>query len=108
HGDIFAAIVKLIERGQRADPITLKQYFEADERLAEVGGFAYLMRLAGSVASITNAEDYGKTIHDLALRRELIALGEDVAARAYTTDLEDPAAEQIEAVEQRLYALAEN
>src|ERR1041384_3771789 len=43
HGRIFAAIARLIERGQIADPITLKQYFEADSDLAEIGGYAYPM-----------------------------------------------------------------
>src|SRR5215831_10575350 len=37
HGRIFEAIWRLIDRGQIADPITLKQYFEADADLAEVG-----------------------------------------------------------------------
>ncbi|MBI3513742.1 MAG: replicative DNA helicase, partial [Proteobacteria bacterium] len=69
HGRIFEAIARLVDRGQIADPITLKQYFEADADLSEIGGYQYLMRLAGSVASIVNAEDYGRTVHDLHLRR---------------------------------------
>ncbi len=108
HGRIYEAIAKVIERGQIADAITLKQYFEADADLAEVGGFAYLMRLAGSVASIVNAEDYGRAVYDLHLRRELIALGDEITARAYRDDLDDQAPDQIEAAEQRLAALAEH
>ncbi len=106
HGRIFEAISRLIERGQIADPITLKQYFEQDSDLAEIGGYAYLMRLAGSVASIVNAEDYGRTVHDLHLRRELIALGEDIVNDAYKDDLDNQGTAQIEQAEQRLYNLA--
>src|SRR5579859_3909738 len=51
HGRIYEAITRLIERGSIADPITLKQFFEADQDLAAIGGFAYLTRLAESVAS---------------------------------------------------------
>src|SRR5258707_858975 len=91
HGRIFEAISKLVDRGQIADPITLKQYFEADSDLSEVGGYAYLMRLAGSVASIVNAEDYGRTVHDLHLRRQLISLGEDIVNDAYRDDLDNEA-----------------
>src|SRR5580704_14728879 len=42
HQRIYAAITKLIERGQIADPAQLKNYFEQDEGLADIGGAQYL------------------------------------------------------------------
>ena len=42
HGRIFEAIVKFVERGQDASPITLKAYFEKDGDLTHVGGGQYL------------------------------------------------------------------
>jgi replicative DNA helicase len=108
HGRIYAAIGKLIERGQVANPVTLKNLFDQDGALAEVGGAAYLVRLAASVITIINAEDYGRTIHDLYLRRQLIALGEDVVNEAHKHDLDRSAEQQIESAEKRLYELAEN
>jgi len=48
HGRIFAAIGKLIERGQIANPVTLKNLFDQDGALAEIGGAQYLARLAES------------------------------------------------------------
>ena len=45
-------------------------------------------------------------IHDLHLRRELIALGEDVVNDAFRQDLDDPAREQIERAEKKLFDLA--
>ena len=74
---------KLIERGQIANPVTLKNLFDQDGALAEIGGAQYLARLAASVVTIINAEDYGRTIHDLHLRRQLITIGEDVVNDAY-------------------------
>ncbi len=65
HGRIFAAITKLIERGQIANPVTLKSLFDQDEALAEIGGAQYLARLSASVVTVINAADYGRTIHDL-------------------------------------------
>jgi replicative DNA helicase len=62
--------------------------------------------LAGAAAAIINAEDYGRSVHDLYLRRELIALGEDVVNDAFRQDLDDPACEQIERVEKKLFDLA--
>src|SRR5690349_885291 len=89
HGRIFAAIGKLIDRGQIANPVTLKNLFDQDGALAEIGGAQYLARLAESAVTIINAEHYGRTIHDLHLRRELITIGQDVVAEAFRHDLDD-------------------
>lgn len=107
HGRIYEACGKLIERGQIANAVTLKTLFEQDEALADVGGSRYLAELQKNYVTIINATDYGRTIHDLFLRRELIALGEDVVNDAFQADLDVTAVNQIESTEQRLYNLAE-
>ena len=107
HMRIFEACKLLIDRNQLATPVTLKNYFDQREELAEVGGAQYLAKLAGSVVSIINAGDYAKTIHDLHLRRELIALGERVVNEAFAYDLDRPATVQIETAEEQLFGLAE-
>lgn len=106
HGRIFGAIRKLVEMGQVADPITLKNLFESDGSLDEIGGADYLARLAASVVTIVNAGDYGRTVFDRHLRRALIEVGTDIVNEAYNIDLDlDPSA-QIEQAEQQLYTLA--
>ena len=105
-GRIYEACGKLIERGQLADVLTLKPLFENDSALQEAGGAQHLVRLAGSVVTVINAEDYGRTIHDSHLRRELIDVGQNVVNEAYAPDVDNPATQQIEAAEQRLYDLA--
>jgi len=106
HGRIYAACGKLIDRGQMANPVTLKTYFDQDSGLAEIGGTAYLGALANSVVSIINAEEYGKLIHDHHLRRELIALGTDVVNGAYEGAVDNSAMEQIGKAEAKLFELA--
>ena len=106
HGRIFAAIVKLIERGQIANPVTLKNFFDQDAALAEIGGAQYLARLAANVVTIINAQDYGRTIYDLHLRRQLITIGEDMVNEAYSYEFEREAPQQIEEAEKRLFDLA--
>ena len=106
HGRIYGAIATLINRGQIADPKTLRGLFDNDPALATLGGAQYLADLAASVISIINAEDYARLIHDLYLRRQLITLGEDVVNEAYRHDLDRPATLQIEGTEQRLFELA--
>lgn len=106
HGRIFDAASRLIERGQIADPITLKNFFEQDGSLSEVGGTEYLAEIAGSMVSIINAAEYGRNIYDLHLKRQLIDLGETIVNDAYSPDVDDTAMHQIEGAEQRLYDLA--
>src|SRR5260370_274343 len=106
HGRIYAAIGKLLERGQIANPVTLKNLFDQDGALAEIGGAQYLARLAEAAVTIINAQHYGRTIHDLHLRRELITIGQDVVAHAFRYDLDDPGTEQIERAETKLFELA--
>jgi replicative DNA helicase len=107
HGRIYEAAGKLIERGQIANVLTLKNLFDQDPALIELGGAQYLARLAASVVTVINAEDYGHAIHDLYLRRELIDLGEEMVNTAHTHDLDLSAVQQIETAEQHLYNLAE-
>ena len=107
HGRIYDAVLRMVERGQIANPVTLKHYFERDEALEEAGGGQYLARLAGSAVTVINAEHYGRAIHDLALRRSLVNIGEEVVNDAYDGPLDQPASEQIEEAEHRLYQLAE-
>src|SRR5260370_39463082 len=74
HGRIYAAIGKLLERGQIANPVTLKNLFDQDGALADLhlpgGGAQYLARLAEAAVTIINAEHYGRTIHHPHLPRE--------------------------------------
>ncbi|MGD9743520.1 MAG: replicative DNA helicase [Dongiaceae bacterium] len=107
HGRIYDAIGKLIQRGQIANLLTLKNQFDQDPALIEIGGAQYLARLANAVVTIINADDYGRTVHDLYLRRQLIELGEEVVNGAFRYDIEMPATDQIEQAEQQLYELAE-
>lgn len=108
HGRIYTACARLIERGTVANPVTLKDHFAEDDQLAEIGGVALLADLANSVVSIINAGDYGQLIHDLHLRRELIALGMDLVNDAYAASLDSKAVDQIAATESRLFELASN
>jgi replicative DNA helicase len=107
HGRIYQAIQTFFERGLNATPVTLKGYFEKDEDLAQIGGASYLAELASYVVSVVNAEDYGRTIFEHHLRRQLIGLGEGLVNDAFVQDLENPASTQIEEAEKRLYQLAQ-
>jgi replicative DNA helicase len=99
-------VARLIEKGQVVSVITLKTYLEQDEAMKEAGGAAYLAGLAAASVHVIDAEQYGRVIHDLYLRRQLIALGHDVVNGAFKPTLEESAMEQIEIAEKSLYDLA--
>ncbi len=107
HGRIFEAAQRLVERGQAANPITLKAYFERDDDLSHLGGSVYLADLAANVVAVVNAADYGRAIHDHYLRRQLIAVGEDMVNDAHAHDLEVDANRQIERAESKLFELGQ-
>ena len=108
HQRIFEAIQKMFDRGQNASPITLKNYFEMDEDLTDVGGADYLADLAANVVSVVNTEDYGRTVYDLHIRRELIALGEDVVNESFSHSLDHDSQQTIEQAEAKLFTIAES
>jgi replicative DNA helicase len=107
HGRIYEAIGKLVLRGQIANPVTLKNLFDQDGALAEIGGAQYLVQLAQAVVTVINAEDYGRAIFDLYLRRQLIGVGEDIVNDSFAYDPDVTAIDQIERSEMRLFNLAE-
>jgi len=107
HGRIYDHAAKLIWAGKRATPITLKTFFQGDEPVGELTVPQYLGRLAANATTIINAEDYGRTIYDLAVRRNLIQIGEGMVNTAYDAPIDAPPSVQIEDTEQKLYELAE-
>jgi replicative DNA helicase len=106
HGRVYESIQRLIDRGQIADPITLKDIFHQDEHLAAVGGAGYLVDLAESVVSIISAADYGRLIYDLYLRRQLISLSHEIVQEVRDFELDNTAIQHIETAEKKLYDLA--
>ncbi len=106
HGRIYQAIARRVEAGQLADAVTLKAEFEHSGMLEEVGGTAYLAQLLTAMVGIINAGEYGRTVYDAWIRRELIDVGETVVNNAFGADPELDGPSQIEAAEQRLFELA--
>jgi replicative DNA helicase len=106
HRRIYELATTLIKAGKVATPITLKTFL-GDQDLGGVTVSQYLARLAAEATTVINAEDYGRTVYDLAIRRSLIGIGEDMVNAAYDAPVESSPRDQIEETERRLYELAE-
>lgn len=107
HQKIFEVMSKLLSKNHIADVITLKNYFEQEGTLNEVGGFSYLVKLADSASPLTNVEYYAQFIYDKYLRRELINTGYEIVNHAMAEDIESTATDQIEEAEKALYNLSD-
>ena len=107
HQQIYDISRSLIRTGKLASPVTLKTFLAADLDIAGLTLAQYLARLAAEATTIINAVDYGRTVYDLALRRELIQIGEDMVNVAFDAPVDFAPRDQIEDAERRLYDLAE-
>lgn len=108
HSRIYEAAVTLIRSGRRADPLTLKGYFENDVTLKEMGGLLYLTTLSGSMPSLMGAPGYAAVIHDLYLRRAGIALAEDAIADLRAIPVDVRPSEMLAGIAQEISLLAED
>ncbi|MEY4463061.1 MAG: hypothetical protein RLZZ81_32 [Pseudomonadota bacterium] len=106
HQKIYNAIEKINEKGLIATPITLRSMLTHDELFKEMEETEYLAKLITMSMMVINPVDYGKIIYDLAIKRNLINIGEEVVNNAYNSSLEVEAKEQIEHAEAKLYDLA--
>ena len=107
HARIYEIAAARIAKNALASPVTLKAFMEDDEGLKELGGPAYLARLAGAAISAFAVRDYAQMIYDFAIRRELIGLGRDISAKAARVEIASEPKEQIVEAEQQLYKLSE-
>lgn len=107
HGRIYERILMLVDKRMAANPVTMKPLFDGDPAMAEVGGTAYLAQLTQNGAGLLAASDFARQIYDLALLRELIRVGRDMAASAADTSQEVEPLKQIEEAEKSLYRVAE-
>ncbi|TCP63219.1 replicative DNA helicase [Rhodovulum bhavnagarense] len=107
HQRIYEIAAARIQRNALASPVTLKAFLKDDEGLRELGGPAYLARLAGAAISSFAARDYAQMIYDFAIRRELILLGRDISDKAAKIDISSEPKAQIVEAEQALYKLGE-
>jgi replicative DNA helicase len=107
HRAIYEVAGQLIRVNKVATPVTIKTFLPADLAIGDINLAQYLARLAAEATTVINAEDYGRTVYDLALRRALIGIGEDMVNVAYDANVEQTPSAQIEDTEKRLFELAE-
>ncbi len=108
HFKIYEVIESLNNKGMIANPITLKNYFEKEDILNEVGGTDYLVKLTRFSSSVKQAMDYAKIVHEMYLRRELVKISDNLNSETLNASADEKNAENIiESTEKSLFDLAE-
>jgi replicative DNA helicase len=109
HQRLYEVMLAQFERGGMVlTPLTVHAAMKNDPGLQEVGGHGYLAGLAQAAPALPNVRDYARILHDLAVRRSLIRIGEDIVNTAYEAPHEKPPQAQIEEAEKALYRVAES
>ena len=106
HQEIYKLALHQFAIGVPFDIITAKNYLDQQGTLESVGGVDYLAQLASAGTTVVNVEQYGRIVYDNAMRRKLIEIGQDITDSAFTEDLDNPVARQIETAEQKLFDIA--
>ena len=107
HVRLYETIEHMWAKGHAVTPLTLRAAMDNDEGLAEVGGQDYLVSLARAAPALPNAKDYARILAELAMRRELIRVGEDIVNTAFEAGAEMAPSDQIDEAEKALYRVAE-
>jgi replicative DNA helicase len=107
NGQIFELISRFVRLNKSATTVTLKTFLPGDLNVAGLTLDQYLARLAAEATTIINAEDYGRVVYYLSVRRALIAIGEDIVNLAYDAPVEATPSSHIEDAERKLYEVAE-
>ncbi len=106
HRVIFNAIGILAERDQARDAVTVSEQLERTGDLDAAGGLAYIAQLVHDTPSAANIRAYAGIVRERAMLRQLIEIGGDIAASAYSDD-GLTARELVDQAEQRVFEIAD-
>lgn len=76
-------MLKLTDRGEPIDLVTVTTLLSNEKKLDEAGGVAYLSDLAGSVPTAANIVYYSKIVEEKALLRRLIRTATDIVTSGF-------------------------
>ena len=106
HRRIFGHIRKLVETGRPADVVTVYESIEKSNEVDQTGGLAYLGEIANNTPSAANIRRYAEIVHERAVLRKLVTVGDEIAAIALTPAGRD-VKDLLDEAEQKVFEIAE-
>jgi replicative DNA helicase len=86
HQKIFTAMLKVADKGEPVDLVTVTAELADSKMLEEVGGVSYLSELADSVPTAANVEYYARIVEEKSILRRLIRTATSIAQEGYTRE----------------------
>jgi replicative DNA helicase len=86
HQKIFNAMLKVADKGEPVDLVTVTAELADAKMLEEVGGVSYLSELADSVPTAANVEYYARIVEEKSILRRLIRTATSIAQEGYTRE----------------------
>ena len=106
HRRIYRHITKLITSGKAADVVTVFESLQKNGEDEEAGGLAYLAEIANNTPSAANIHRYAEIVHERAVLRKLVSVGDEIAASALTPSGRN-VQELLDHAESRIFEIAE-
>ena len=106
HKAIFEGILRLYNKNEPADMITLSDFLKKNGQLEAVGGYTYLGRLTSGAGAVSNTEAYANIIKEKSTLRALIRAGSDIVEDSYRDD--DEVAAIIEKAEKSIFDITQD
>lgn len=103
HREVFKAMQQLAQDSRAIDIVTVSDELLARGNLGFIGGPEYLIQLAESVPSPSNAVDYARIVSDKSTLRKLEAAGQDIIKTVHQQDLE--VEQKIDKAEQMVFGV---
>src|SRR3569833_1800100 len=107
HQRIYETMLKIWVLGRGFCLLCFLVFLRDDPGIKTLG-MDYFGVLEGAAPAITNVKELARIVHEAAVRRELLRIGEDLANGALESDIDRPPQVQIEQAEKALYSVAQN
>jgi replicative DNA helicase len=104
---VFRSMVRLFQRGEVIDPVTLSEELNKTDELEAVGGMMFLSELLDAVPTAANIEYHAKIVRERALLRRLIEGASQIIRDSYESG-ERSVEEVLDAAEQRIFQVAQS
>jgi replicative DNA helicase len=105
NGWVWEAMLRIQQRNEEIDYVTIVEELRHQDRLEEIGGAAYITYLINHTPSSIYAEAYGRIVERAAIRRRMLSAASEIAQLAHQEDAD--VNEVIDRAEASLFAVTE-
>ncbi len=107
HATVYDAVIKLYEKGQPIDLLSISSKLKDDGSLQSVGGSAYLADLVNSVPTSSHVAHYAKLVKEKRILRDLISASAEISEAAFEPG-ESDIDTVLDQIEHKIFSIAQH